>query len=77
MKLTVVSASYNALSSFGIEKIKSCIKSVAALPIEHEHLIYDGASTDGTVEVLNQFAQDNPPISIIQDYVLQENEVTS
>lgn len=67
MKLTVVSASYNALSSFGIEKIKSCIRSVAALPIEHEHLIYDGASTDGTVEVLNQFAQEIPSLKVVSE----------
>jgi glycosyltransferase involved in cell wall biosynthesis len=32
--------------------LERCLESVAALPFEHEHVVIDGGSTDGTVELL-------------------------
>jgi glycosyltransferase involved in cell wall biosynthesis len=32
--------------------LERCLDSVAALPVEHEHVVVDGGSTDGTVELL-------------------------
>ena len=37
-----------------VRYIKETLDSVAALPVEHEHIIVDGGSTDGTVELLRQ-----------------------
>ena len=34
----------------GSDRVRRCLESVAALPFEHEHLIMDGGSTDGSVE---------------------------
>jgi len=50
--LTIISASYNALTAFGPEALERCVNSVATLPFPHEHLIMDGASTDDTVKFL-------------------------
>lgn len=52
MKLTVVTAVRNAVVAGRIEKLRRCIESVSGICIPHEHLVYDGASDDGTVEVL-------------------------
>lgn len=52
MKLTVVTATFDVIRAIGAEALERCIRSVAAVPIEHEHLIFDGGSTDGTVEKL-------------------------
>lgn len=67
MKLTVVSASYNALSSVGLERMTKSIRSVAALPLEHEHLIFDGASTDGTTEALLSLAAEIPSLRVVSE----------
>lgn len=48
--LTVITACYNGLSKIGGDHVRQCIESVAALPFEHEHLIMDGGSTDGSAE---------------------------
>lgn len=34
--------------------IEETLDSVAALPVEHEHIVIDGGSTDGTVELLER-----------------------
>lgn len=52
MVLTVISASYNAVKAIGASAVERCVKSIEALPFEHEHLIMDGGSTDGTLELL-------------------------
>lgn len=67
MKLTVISAAFNVISSAGEEKLERAIRSVAAVPIEHEHLIFDGASTDGTVEVLRKFEAEIPSLRIVSE----------
>jgi glycosyltransferase involved in cell wall biosynthesis len=45
--LSVVTPVYNAA-----KYLSECLDSVARLPIEHEHVVVDGGSTDGTVELL-------------------------
>lgn len=67
MKLTVISAAYNVLSSVGLERMERSIRSVAAIPIEHEHLIYDGASTDGTVEALRRLEAEIPTLKVVSE----------
>lgn len=52
MKLTVVTAVRNAVVAGRTEKLRRCIESVSRISVPHEHLIYDGASDDGTVGVL-------------------------
>ena len=34
------------------EYLERCLDSVASLPVDHEHVVVDGGSTDGTVELL-------------------------
>lgn len=67
MKLTVISAAFNVISSAGEERLERSIRSVAAIPIEHEHLIIDGASTDGTVEVLRRFEAEIPSLKVVSE----------
>jgi glycosyltransferase involved in cell wall biosynthesis len=45
--LSVVTPVFNAGAY-----LESCLDSVAALPVDHEHVVVDGGSTDGTVELL-------------------------
>lgn len=65
MKLTVISAAYNVLSGVGLERMTESIRSVASIPIEHEHLIFDGASADGTVEVLRKLEGKIPSLKVV------------
>ena len=67
MKLTCVTAVFNAVKSGNGKNLVSCIESVAALTVEHEHLIYDGASTDGTVEILRELAKRIPTLKIMSE----------
>lgn len=66
-RLSVVTATYNVLSSGGREALLSCVKSVAALPIDHEHVIIDGASTDGTVDCLRELAIEFPSLKVLSE----------
>lgn len=54
MKLTCVTAVYNAIASGNRERLIRCVESVEKIGVEHEHLIYDGGSNDGTVELLQE-----------------------
>ena len=51
--LTVITACYNAVSRFGKNRVARCIESVYSLPFEHEHLIMDGGSSDGSLEFIS------------------------
>ncbi len=54
MKVSIVTVAYNAVSTIG-----DTIRSVAAqLDCEYEHIIVDGASTDGTMEVIDRLRHD-------------------
>ena len=52
MKLTCVTATFNCIKAGNRERLIRCVEPVAKLKTEHEHLIYDGASKDGTAELL-------------------------
>lgn len=44
-----------------------CIESVAKLKTEHEHLIYDGASSDGTIELLRELEIKTPCLKVVSE----------
>ena len=67
MKLTCVTAVFNAVKSGNCDNLIRCIESVAALATEHEHLIYDGASTDGTVELLKELENKIPALKVVSE----------
>lgn len=67
MKLTCVTAVFNAIKSGNREKLIRCVESVAAIKSEHEHLIYDGASTDGTIEILAGLASKFPNVTVVSE----------
>ena len=67
MKLTCVTATFNCIKAGNRESLIRCIKSIAQLKIEHEHLIYDGASTDGTVEILREMEQHITGLKVISE----------
>ena len=65
MKLTCVTAVWNAIAAGNREKLVRCAKSVAALRIPHEHLFMDGASTDGTLELLCELEKEVPGLKVM------------
>lgn len=67
MKLSCVTAVYNAISAGNRERLIRCVESVAALKTEHEHLIYDGASGDGTVEILRGLEKRIPGLKVVSE----------
>jgi glycosyltransferase involved in cell wall biosynthesis len=67
MKLTCVTAVYNAIDAGNRDKLIRCIKSVSSLKVEHEHLIYDGASTDGTVDLLRELEAKTSCLKILSE----------
>lgn len=64
MKLTCVTATFNCIKSGNLDRLIRCVESVAKLKTEHEHLIYDGASTDGTVKLLRELESKTPGFSL-------------
>ncbi len=51
MKISIITASYNNKDS-----IEQCIKSVAGQNHENiEHIVMDGGSTDGTIDIIRQY----------------------
>lgn len=67
IRLTVVTATYNAIDASGAEALERCVRSVAAVAVEHEHLVIDGASTDGTVQRLQLLAAEIPSLRIVSE----------
>lgn len=67
MKLTVVTATYNCIRSGNGDKLVRCIDSVAKLKTPHEHLIYDGASNDGTIDLLKRQIAKHPNLFVISE----------
>ena len=55
--ITVITATYNLIKNGRKEFFKQCLESVHNQTYPNiEHLIIDGASTDGTVEILQEYA---------------------
>ncbi len=67
LKLTCVTAVFNAISSGNRDSLVRCVESVSKLGTEHEHLIYDGVSKDGTVELLRELAQRTPGLKVVSE----------
>lgn len=67
MKLTCVTATFNCIKAGNRERLIRCVESVANLKTEHEHLIYDGASTDGTVELLRELEAKTPGLKVVSE----------
>jgi len=65
LKLTCVTAVFNAVKAGNREKLIRCVKSVASVKTDHEHIMVDGASTDGTLELLQELAKEYPSLKII------------
>lgn len=59
MKLTVVTATFNCIRGGNGAKLQRCIESVSSLKCEHEHLIMDGASIDGTAELARRVGSEH------------------
>lgn len=64
MKLTCATAVFNAIKSGNRERLIKCVETVSRLKTEHEHLIYDGASTDGTVDLLKELERTTPCLKV-------------
>ena len=67
MKLTCVTATFNCIKAGNHERLIRCVESVSRLKTEHEHLIYDGASTDGTVELLRELEKKIPGLKVVSE----------
>lgn len=67
MRLTCVTATFNCIKAGNRERLIRCVESVAKLKTEHEHLIYDGASKDGTVELLRELEVTIPSLKVVSE----------
>jgi glycosyltransferase involved in cell wall biosynthesis len=63
IRLSVITPVFN-----GAKYIRKCLENVAQqATVEIEHLVLDGASTDGTVEFVAEFALKNPHVRLISE----------
>ena len=65
--LTIITATYNVVKAGRVEMLERCVKSVAALKTPHEHIIIDGASEDGTVDVLKRLVSECDGVRFISE----------
>lgn len=57
IKVTVVTATYNLIQNGRIDLFRQCIESVYNQSYKNlEHIVVDGASTDGTLQVIKEYA---------------------
>lgn len=57
MRVSFITATYNIVTAKRVEMLRRCVGSIANI-IDCEHLIIDGGSTDGTVELLKDLNVD-------------------
>lgn len=68
MDITVVTVCYNVVDAGRREMFLQCMESVQAQQgVSLEHLIVDGASTDGTLELAQRFVAKNHPVRVISE----------
>lgn len=67
MKLTCVTATFNCIKAGNRKNLIRCINSISQLKTEHEHLIFDGASTDGTVELLHEMEKRISGLKVVSE----------
>ena len=65
--LSAVTAVRNAIATGNRDALVRCVESVAALKTPHEHLIFDGASTDGTVALLRELEKRTPNLHVVSE----------
>ena len=63
--LTVATATMNAVSKGRMAALERCVRSVAAVGVPHEHLIFDGGSVDGSVERLRELERQLPSLKVV------------
>ena len=66
-ELTVITATYNVVKAGRAEMLERCVRSVAALKTPHEHLIMDGASTDGTLDILKRLERECEDVRVVSE----------
>ena len=67
MRLTVATAVLNASGSESFAALERCVRSVDRLGGACEHVIYDGGSTDGTVERLRELERETPTLRVFSE----------
>ena len=67
IRLTVVTATYNVVNAGRARVLERCVRSVAALKTPHEHLIYDGASNDGTAILLRDLEKIHSGLKVLSE----------
>jgi len=65
--LTVITATKDLLTAGREDHFRRCIDSISHLTVPHEHLIVDGASTDGTVALLGELANANQSLRFVSE----------
>ena len=66
MKLSFITATRNVIAADREQLLSRCVESVARVD-DSEHLIIDGASTDGTIDLLQAFKQRFPNLSFVSE----------
>lgn len=57
IKVTIVTATYNLIKSGRVETFKQCLESVHSQSHKNiEHWVVDGSSTDGTLDLIKEYA---------------------
>lgn len=67
IRLTCITTVFNAIAAGNESSLCSCLASVASLSTEHEHLVYDGGSTDGTRELLQKLAHEYDRMKVVSE----------
>lgn len=67
VKLTIATAVRNAIDAGRRDSLVRCVESVSRLKADHEHVIYDGRSTDGTVALLRELEARTPGLKVISE----------
>ena len=67
MKLTCVTATFNCIKAGNRESLIRAVMSVAKLKTEHEHLIYDAKSSDGTTDLLLELSTKISQLKIVSE----------
>ena len=62
--VSIITATSNLVEAGRGDAIGRCVRSVANLPFAHEHLIQDGGSKDGTLDLLNALKLECPGLEI-------------
>jgi glycosyltransferase involved in cell wall biosynthesis len=53
--LSIITATKDIILNSRQDQLKKCIESIAKISIPHEHLICDGGSLDGTLNILSEY----------------------